>query len=65
MKLNSDIVTQKLVLKSTSISDARFLLQLVNTPKWLKYITNKIRPQIESLGYGNYTVIRQSDDIKI
>jgi RimJ/RimL family protein N-acetyltransferase len=80
MKSTATIETERLLLKPTSLDDAEFLLDLLNTPKWLKYIgdrnvknikaaqeyiASKIRPQIEILGYGNYTVIRQSDNIKI
>ena len=72
--------TIRLILKPTSVDDAKFILKLLNTPKWLKYIgdrkvknsqdakeyiTSKIRPQIEKLGYGNYTVIRKSDNVKV
>lgn len=80
MKSANIIKTERLLLKPTSLDDTEFLLNLLNTPKWLKYIgdrkiknrteaqeyiSTKIRPQIESLGYGNYTVIRQADNIKV
>jgi len=74
------IITTRLQLKPTNIKDADFTVKLLNTPKWLKYIgdrkvktsqdakkyiTSKIRPQIEKLGYGNYTVIRKIDGVKV
>ncbi|VAW34719.1 Acetyltransferase, GNAT family [hydrothermal vent metagenome] len=74
------IKSKRLLLKATSINDAVFLVELLNTPKWLKYIgdrgvkttqdsedyiTTKIRPQIEKLGYGNYTVVRKTDGVKV
>ena len=72
--------TERLTLRPTLVEDAEFIFELLNTPKWLKYIgdrnvksvenareyiTSKMFPQLERLGYGNYTVIRQSDHLKI
>jgi len=72
--------TERLILKPTTKEDATFILNLFNTPKWIEfigdrkinnlndaeeYIEAKIIPQIEKLGYGNYTIIRKSDDEKI
>ena len=74
------IETKRLKLIPTTVNDADFIVKLLNTPKWLKYIgdrqvksmdeainyiTTKIRPQIDKLGYGNYTVIRKSDHVKV
>ena len=72
--------TDRLLLRPTSKEDAAFILELVNTPKWLKfigdrnvktiddaiaYIESRITPQFERLGYANYTVIRKSDNAKL
>jgi RimJ/RimL family protein N-acetyltransferase len=72
--------TERLILRPTSIDDASFILELMNTPKWLKYIgdrkvkteqdainyiDNKMLPQLIKLGYGNYTAIRKSDYAKV
>jgi ribosomal-protein-alanine N-acetyltransferase len=72
--------TQRLILRPTAEEDAVFVHELLNTPKWLQYIgdrnvrsveeakeyvKNKIRPQLERLGYSNYTVIRKSDQHKM
>jgi len=72
--------TDRLLLQPTTEEDALFLLELLNTPKWIKnigdrnvysiedakkYIADRITPQFEKLGYSNYTVIRKSDAIKI
>lgn len=72
--------TERLLLRATNLEDAAFVLELLNTPKWLQYIgdrqvrtleearayiENRMLPQMERLGYGNYTVIRQSDGAKI
>lgn len=74
------IETERLILKLTSNDDAEFIFELLNTPKWLKfigdrnirsiedavaYIENRIRPQQVKNGYGNYTVIRKKDGAKI
>ncbi|MBV5315522.1 MAG: GNAT family N-acetyltransferase [Prolixibacteraceae bacterium] len=72
--------TERLLLRPTSIGDAEFILELFNTPDWLKYIGNrnvlsvesareyikcKMLPQMEQLGFGNYTVIRKSDQVSM
>ncbi len=72
--------TQRLIIKPTSLEDAPFIYELVNTPKWLKfigdrdikslddakeYIINSMLPQLAKLGFSNYTVIRKSDKAKI
>ena len=72
--------TERLILKPTTPEDAAFLLELVNTPKWLanigdrnvrtladakKYIAERITTQLVRLGYANYTVIRKSDGTKM
>ncbi|MDL5513130.1 GNAT family N-acetyltransferase [Arenibacter sp. M-2] len=73
-------VTERLTLKPTSAEDAAFIYELFNTPKWLKnigdrninspemakeYILSKMKPQLERLGYSNYTLIRKTDKVKI
>jgi len=72
--------TDRLWLIPTSEDDAAFLLDLFNTTKWLKYIGDrnvktvddartyvreKIRPQLERLGFASYTVVNKSDGQKI
>ncbi|APD06148.1 ribosomal-protein-alanine N-acetyltransferase [Flavobacteriaceae bacterium UJ101] len=72
--------TDRLVLKPTTLEDAEFVLKLLNSPKWIKnigernvksikdaqnYINKKMTPQLERLGYSNYTVIRKSDGAKL
>ncbi len=72
--------TERLLLRPTNEKDADFLVELLNSPKWLqfigdrkvrnsedalKYIAEKITPQLERLGFSNYTVIRKSDRQKI
>lgn len=72
--------TERLILKPTSEKDAEFVYQILNTPKWIQYIgernvktielakeyiKNKMTPQLERLGYSNYTMIRKLDNVKI
>jgi len=72
--------TERLLFRPTTEIDAAFILELVNTPKWIKnigdrkvhsvddaknYIKTKMIPQFEKLGYSNYTVIRKGDKIKL
>jgi len=72
--------TERLILKPTSIEDAEFIFELLNTPKWIKYIGDrniktienargyiktKMLPQLRKLGYSNYTLIRKADNCKI
>lgn len=72
--------TERLLLTPSCIEDASFYLELLNTPKWLQnigdrnvksiedskaYIEQKMIPQLEKLGFSNYTVIRKSDNVKL
>lgn len=72
--------TERLLLRPTSLEDALFIYELLNTPKWLQfigerevkseeaawaYIRAKMLPQLEKLGFGNYTVIRKADNVKL
>lgn len=72
--------TERLFLSPTSADDAAFVLELLNSPKWIQnigdrnvhslkeakdYITNRMLPQLEKLGFSNYTLIRKSDGAKM
>ena len=72
--------TKRLLLKPMSKEDASFLLELLNSPKWIKYIGDrnvytikeaatyiktKMTPQLKKLGFSNYTVIRKIDNAKV
>jgi len=72
--------TERLILKPTTKDDAAFILQLMNTEAWLKYIGDRniatieqaavyiekrMLPQLQKLGYGNFTVFRKSDGVKM
>jgi len=80
MKKYAHFETERLVLRPTTEEDAGFLLDLLNSPKWLEYIgdrnvqteedaiqyiKNRISPQLEKLGFANFTLIRKSDGVKI
>jgi len=80
MKIYHNLETERLQLKASVVEDASFILALLNTPKWIqnigdrnvktleaaeKYIQEKMSPQLERLGYSNYTVIRKSDGVKM
>jgi len=72
--------TPRLLLKPTDESDASFILELMNTPKWhqyigdrnvktleqaTSYIQERMKPQFERLGYANYTLVRKEDQAKL
>ena len=75
-----NIETERLILKPTNIEDAKFMLALVNSPKWMefigdrevyseadaeKYIETRMLPQLKKLGFGNFTIIRKEDNAKM
>lgn len=72
--------TERLHIRPVELADAAFILELMNMPKWIQnigdrnvhsiedaqnYMKEKMFPQYERLGYGNFTVIRKSDQAKI
>ena len=72
--------TERLILRPTTVDDAKMILDLLNSPKWIQnigdrnvnnldeakaYIEAKIKPQLRRLGYSNYTLIRKSDNQKV
>jgi len=72
--------TERLILRPTTEIDAAFIFELLNTPKWIKYIGDrnvntiedaedyikvKMLPQLNKLGFSNNTIIRKSDGAKI
>ena len=72
--------TKRLKIRPATEEDAKFYLELLNSPKWIKYIgernvkteeeakkyiNEKMMSQLERLGYSNYTIIRKEDDKKI
>lgn len=76
----SSFETERLLLRPTAEADAEFVFRLMNTPKWLQYIgdrnigslddarvyiQNRMLPQLQRLGFSNYTVVRKSDGQKL
>jgi len=74
---NLIIETKRLRLRPTVLEDTPFILELMNTDDWLKYIGNrnisseqdaadyiarKIQPQFERLGFGNFTVTEKASN---
>lgn len=72
--------TQRLHIRPITTDDAPFILELMNTPKWIKfigdrnvrtveaaeaYIAEKALPQIATHSYGNNVIIRKSDNVKL
>lgn len=72
--------TERLWLRPTAVEDAAFVLEILNTPKWIQYIGDRnvhtfedaenyikerMLPQLKALGFSNYTVIRKSDQEKL
>lgn len=78
MKTNFE--TERLYLRPTSLDDADINLKLLNTEEFKKYVgdrnvntldesreylKNRNLPQIEKLGYGNFTLIKKDTGEKI
>ncbi|WP_299761456.1 GNAT family N-acetyltransferase [uncultured Dokdonia sp.] len=72
--------TERLGMRPTAVEDAHFIFELLNTPKWLRYIgdrqvhteedavtyiKSKMLPQFKERQFGNYIVIRKEDHHKI
>jgi [ribosomal protein S5]-alanine N-acetyltransferase len=72
--------TDRLILKPTSEEDAEFMLVLMNSPKWLKfigdrgvstlkvaekYIADNYVKQRERLGFSTFTILRKEDSQKL
>lgn len=72
--------TERLIFKPTSVDDSAFILELLNTPKFLQfvgdrglksvadaeqYIKTKMLSQLDALGFSNYTLIKKDDHEKI
>jgi RimJ/RimL family protein N-acetyltransferase len=80
MKKYKTFETERLFLKPTSVEDAEFIFELLNSPNWIKnigdrninsindakkYIQTKMLPRLTKLGYSVYTLIIKQDNIKI
>ena len=78
--MHKEFQTERLLIRPTLEPDAELIYQLMNTPKFIKYvgdraidsigaaenyIRTKMLPQLQLLGYSNYTLILKSDGQKI
>ena len=72
--------SKRLIIRPTLEEDAELIYQLMNTPKFIKYvgdrqlysvedaekyIQHKMLPQLHSLGYSNYSLIIKKNGAKI
>lgn len=72
--------TKRLFITPTQVSDSALVLELFNTPGWLRfigdrqvhssadaqsYIQHSMKPQQDRLGFGSYTISLQNDRQKI
>ena len=72
--------TERLYIKPTSIQDAELIYEIMNTPKFMKYVGDRkinsiksakkyietnIIPQLQSLGYSNYSIITKKNKTKV
>ena len=54
--------TERLILKPFEITDASFLLTLLNSPKWLQYIGDRnVHTEAEAADYISVKMIPQLD----
>ena len=72
--------SKRLIIRPTLEQDAELIYQLMNSPKFIKYvgdrqlysikdaekyIQDKMLPQLHSLGYSNYSLINKKNGAKI
>ena len=72
--------SKRLIIRPTLEKDAELIYQLMNSPKFIKYvgdrqlysvedaekyIQDKMLPQLHSLGYSNYSLINKKNGAKI
>lgn len=80
MTIYKTFETERLLIRPVEEEDADFILELLNTPKFLEligdrevrtadqarqYIRKKMLPQLYRLGFGNYAVIRKTDGMRL
>ena len=73
-------ISKRLLIRPTFEQDAKLIFQLMNTPKFIKYVVDrkiglindarnyikvKILPQLHLMGYSNYSLINKSNGDKI
>jgi len=78
--MHKEFETERLLIRPTLEKDAELIYQLMNTPKFIKYvgdrkinsiegaekyIQTKMLPQLYSLGYSSYSLITKTNGEKI
>ena len=73
-------ISKRLIIRPTSEQDAKLIFQLMNTPKFLKYVGDrkissindaknyihcKMLSQLYKIGYSTYTLVKKSNGNKI
>ena len=76
----SEFESERLLIRPTSEEDSSLIYQVLNTPKFIKYvgdrkirsvrdaeqyIQEKMLPQLKALGYSSYTLITKNEGVKI
>ncbi len=72
--------TERLLLRRMTLDDDDFILELLNSPKWIKhigsrgvdtlekardYLESRVLPNYEALGFGFYIIERLDDHVRI
>ena len=80
MQQHKSFQSERLIIKPTLEEDAELIYQLMNSPKFIKYVGNrqiysvedaekyiqdKMLPQLHSHGYSNYSLINKKNGAKI
>lgn len=80
MQKLSILETERLILQLVNIEDAEFILELYNSPNFIKfigdrnlrtvkdaenYIKEKFLPHVDKYGFGSFVILRKSDRKKI
>ena len=80
MRQSLTLETERLILQPVKMEDAAFILELYNSPNFIKfigdrnlrtvedaenYITEKFLHHVEKYGFGSYVIITKSDTKKI
>ena len=80
MQQHKSFPSERLIIRPTLEQDAELIYQLMNSPKFIKYvgdrqlysvkvaekyIQDKMLPQLHSLGYSNYSLINKKNGAKI
>ena len=80
MQKSSILETDRLILQPVKMEDAAFILQLYNSPNFIKfigdrnlrtiedaenYIKEKFLPHVDKHGFGSFVILRKSDNKKI